>query len=90
MEASDYGNTNINSLLQGDRFSAFESSENFEKAGFSKQEWNDDTESLEDLEEESEDSDDDDFDVDAKDSLGDDDNALLSAMAMAGRDGEEE
>jgi DNA-directed RNA polymerase subunit beta len=90
MEASDYGNTNINSLLQGDRFSAFESSENFEKAGFSKQEWNDDTESLEDLDEENEDSDDDEFGVDGKDSLGDDDNALLSAISMAERGSEDE
>ena len=44
METSEYGNTNLNAIIAGDKDFAFESSESFEKHGFSKQEFNEDGE----------------------------------------------
>ena len=57
MEISEYGNTDINSIMGGDdKDFAFEDSDSFGKMGFTKQEFNEDGE-LEDVEEEEEDDD---------------------------------
>ena len=50
METSEYGNTNIESIIGNDKDFAFESNEDFEQQGFTKQEFNEDTEELEDIE----------------------------------------
>ncbi len=50
IETSEYGNTNINALISDDKNFAFESNEDFGKAGFTKQSFNDETEELEDEE----------------------------------------
>ncbi len=90
MEASDYGNTNLNSIIQGDRNYAFESNESFEKAGFTKQEFDADSETLKNVEEESDEDSEEDFEPDDGEILGDNDNALLSAISSIGSDSEED
>ena len=64
METSEYGNTDINAIIAGDKNFAFESSESFAKSGFTKQEFDAESEELVDIEEEEADMDDfaDDFD----------------------------
>ncbi|NBH13880.1 DNA-directed RNA polymerase subunit beta [Lachnospiraceae bacterium] len=54
METSEYGNTDLNSIIAGDRNFAFEEEESFGAMGFSKQEFNEDSEELVDIEEEDE------------------------------------
>ncbi len=44
METSEYGNTNLNSIISGDKDFAFEDSESFERHGYSKQEFNEEGE----------------------------------------------
>ena len=62
IETSEYDNTNINAIIDNDKdFTAFEDSESFAKHGFTKQEFNADTEELEDVEPEEEEFGDDDF-----------------------------
>ena len=52
METSEYGNTNIESIIGNDKdFTAFESSESFEKHGFGKKEFDADSEELVDIDE---------------------------------------
>ena len=52
METSEYGNTNIESIIGSDKdFAAFESNESFEKHGFTKQEFDSDSEELVDIDE---------------------------------------
>lgn len=46
METSEYGNTDLNAIIAGDKNFAFESSESFEKHGFTKQEFDEDREEL--------------------------------------------
>ena len=73
MEISEYGNTDLNAIIAGDKDFAFEDSESFSKRGFSKVEFDADSEELvavdEDEDEEPDDLDDDfgaeDFDDDA-------------------------
>ena len=73
MEISEYGNTDLNAIIAGDKDFAFEDSESFSKRGFSKVEFDADSEELvavdEDEDEETDDLDDDfgaeDFDDDA-------------------------
>ena len=72
MEISEYGNTDLNAIIAGDKDFAFEDSESFSKRGFSKVEFDEDSEELvavdEDEDEESDDLDDfgaEDFDDDA-------------------------
>jgi DNA-directed RNA polymerase subunit beta len=70
METSEYGNTDINAIIASDKNFAFESSESFEKSGFTKQEFDEDSEELVNIEEDEEpDMDDfvDDFDMDGLD-----------------------
>ena len=73
METSEYGNTDLNSIISGDKDFAFESSESFSKMGFSKKEFDAESEELVDAEEDEleEDEDDsifvDDFDDDGSD-----------------------
>ncbi len=52
METSEYGNTDLNSVIQGDRQFAFESNESFNAAGFSKVELDEDTNEVVAVEEE--------------------------------------
>lgn len=63
MEISEYGNTDLNAIIAGDKDFAFEDSESFSKHGFSKVEFDTDSEELvtveEDEDEESEDLDED-------------------------------
>ena len=54
METTEYGNTDINRLMIGDKNFAFEDKEDFAKHGFSRQAFNEDTEELEDIDEEEE------------------------------------
>ena len=53
METSEYGNTDLNSIIAGDRNFAFEEEESFGAMGFSKQEFNE-SEELVDIEEDDE------------------------------------
>ncbi|MFQ6880487.1 MAG: DNA-directed RNA polymerase subunit beta [Oscillospiraceae bacterium] len=46
MESSEYGNTDLNSIISGDKNFAFESNESFEKHGFTRQEFDDESEEL--------------------------------------------
>ena len=71
METSEYGNTDLNSIITGDKDFAFEDSESFARAGFTKQEFDMENEELVDIEDEEEDLDDDDSDYfdDAADDL---------------------
>ena len=52
METSEYGNTDLNSIISGDKDFAFEDSESFSKMGFTKKEFNSENEELVDVEEE--------------------------------------
>ena len=52
METSEYGNTDLNSIISGDKDFAFEDSESFSKMGFSKKEFNSESGELVDSEEE--------------------------------------
>ncbi len=54
METSEYGNTDLNSIIAGDRNFAFEEEESFGAMGFSKQEFNEDSEELVDIEDDEE------------------------------------
>ncbi len=73
METSEYGNTDLNSIISGDKDFAFESNESFSKMGFSKKEFDAESEELVDAEEDEleEDEDDsifvEDFDDDGSD-----------------------
>ena len=46
METSEYGNTDLNSIIAGDRNFAFEEEESFGAMGFSKQEFNEENQEL--------------------------------------------
>ena len=52
METSEYGNTDINAIMNEDKNFAFEDSESFSKMGFSKQEFDAENEELVNVEEE--------------------------------------
>ena len=52
METSEYGETDLNAIIGNDKNFAFEDSESFEKMGFTKQEFDADSEELVDVEEE--------------------------------------
>ncbi len=54
METSEYGNTDLNAIIAGDRNFAFEEEESFGEMGFSKQEFNEESEELVDIEEDDE------------------------------------
>ena len=71
METSEYGNTDLNAIISGDKDFAFEDSESFGKMGFQKQEFNEESEELVNIEEE-DDSADDDADMDFADDILDD------------------
>ena len=58
METSEYGNTDLNAVIAGDRNFAFEEDESFGAMGFQKQEFNAESEELVDVEEEVEEEDD--------------------------------
>ena len=64
METSEYGNTDLNAIIAGDKDFAFEDSESFGKMGFTKQEFDDENEELVDVEEDIEldEDEEDDFD----------------------------
>ena len=62
IETSEYGNTDINSIISNDKDYAFEDSESFEKHGFTKQEFDSENEELIDIEAENDEDDEDDFD----------------------------
>ena len=62
METSEYGNTDLNSIISGDKDFAFEDSESFSKMGFTKKEFNSENEELVDVEEEEDTDADDDSD----------------------------
>ena len=67
METSEYGNTDLNSIISGDKDFAFEYSDSFAKMGFSQKEFNAENEELVDVDEEpEEDEDDSDFFDDAE------------------------
>ena len=68
METSEYGNTDLNAIIAGDKNFAFESNESFEKSGFTKQEFDADSEELVNIEDEEPDMDD--YAVDFDDDLG--------------------
>ena len=68
METSEYGNTDLNSIISGDKDFAFEDSESFEKMGFQKQEFDQDSEELVNIEDE-DDSEDADADMDFEDDI---------------------
>ena len=61
METSEYGNTDLNSIISGDKDFAFEDSEYFAKMGFSKKQFDTENEELVDVEDEEEDEDDSEF-----------------------------
>ena len=69
IETSEYGNTDLNSVLGNDKDYAFESSESFEQHGFTKQEFDSENEELVNIEEDAED----DFEADFFDGDADDD-----------------
>ena len=72
IETSEYGNTDINAIIAGDKNFAFESSESFAKSGFTKQEFDADSEELVNIEDEEEEPDMDAFSDDFDgDDLGD-------------------
>ena len=72
METSEYGNTDINAIIAGDKNFTFESSESFAKSGFTKQEFDADSEELVNIEDEEEEPDMDAFSDDFDgDDLGD-------------------
>ena len=51
IETSEYGNTDLNSIISGDKDFAFEDSESFARAGFTKQEFDVENEELVNVEE---------------------------------------
>ena len=57
METSEYGNTDLNSIISGDKDFAFEDSESFGKMGFTKQEFDSESGELNNVEEDEEDDD---------------------------------
>ena len=59
IETSEYGNTDLNSIISGDKDFAFEDSDSFAKMGFSQKEFDAENEELVDIEEEAEEEDDD-------------------------------
>ena len=59
IETSEYGNTDLNSIISGDKDFAFEDSDSFAKMGFSQKEFDTENEELVDIEEEAEEEDDD-------------------------------
>ena len=61
-ETSEYGNTDLNSIISGDKDFAFEDSESFSKMGFTKKEFDSENEELVDVEEEEDTDADDDSD----------------------------
>ena len=52
METSEYGNTDLNSIISGDKDFAFEDSDSFAKMGFSQKEFDTENEELVDVDEE--------------------------------------
>ena len=68
LETSEYGNTDLNAIISGDRNFNYEEKESFGAMGFSKQEFNE-NEELVDVEEEQENSDADDFMKEFDDSI---------------------
>ncbi len=52
METSEYGNTDLNSIISGDKDFAFEDSESFARMGFSQKEFDTENEELIDIEDE--------------------------------------
>ena len=72
LETSEYGNTDLNAIISGDRNFNYEEKESFGAMGFSKQEFNE-NEELVDVEDEPEEDDSfDDFDGDMNDDFDDD------------------
>ena len=73
METSEYGNTDLNSIISGDKDFAFEDSDSFAKMGFSQKEFDAENEELVDVEEDDfeDDEDADDFDDFTDDVLDD-------------------
>ncbi|MGN0485411.1 MAG: DNA-directed RNA polymerase subunit beta [Lachnospiraceae bacterium] len=68
METSEYGNTDLNSIMNEDKNFAFESNESFSKMGFSKQEFDSESEELVQVDEDEEEDADSDFaEIDAAD-----------------------
>ena len=66
METSEYGDTDLNSIIAGDRNFAFDNDESFESMGFTRQEFDEDNEELVSIEDEEDDDDEeiyDDFDA---------------------------
>ena len=57
METSEYGNTDLNSIISGDKDFAFDNDESFGKMGFTKQEFDAENEELVNIEEEEEEDD---------------------------------
>ena len=69
-ETSEYGNTDLNAIISGDKDFAFEDSESFAKMGYCQKEFDTENEELVDVEEEAEEPEDDaDFFDDAEDVL---------------------
>ena len=54
METSEYGNTDLNSIISGDKDFAFDNDESFGKMGFTKQEFDVENEELVNIEDEEE------------------------------------
>ena len=74
METSEYGNTDLNSIISGDKDFAFEDSESFARAGFTKQEFDAENEELVNVDEDDyDDSDDSDYYDDMADDVFDED-----------------
>ena len=77
METSEYGNTDLNSIISGDKDFAFEDSDSFARMGFSQKEFDTDNEELVDIEDEEDGEDemeeDEDFFDDASDEIPDED-----------------
>ena len=66
METSEYGDTDLNSIIAGDRNFAFDNDESFESMGFTRQEFDEDNEELVSIEDEEDEYDEeiyDDFDA---------------------------
>ena len=66
METSEYGDTDLNSIIAGDRNFAFDNDESFESMGFTRQEFDEDNEELISIEDEEDEYDEeiyDDFDA---------------------------
>lgn len=72
METSEYGNTDLNSIISGDKDFAFEDSESFAKMGFSQKKFDAENEELVDVEEEEFEEEDDEDDSDFFDDAAED------------------